>query len=242
MGFSSSFPVRRAMDRAGGRCACRKVVGAQQEGRRRWLGTAGRSWCPRVPPSHRRDFTIHRLRPADFSPQKWKSWGKRASAGRAAALLRSACQPGRRRVLADPGAAREADFGPARSASWCAGAEPSPELFSMLTPSPARRRRGNRAHQSRDYGRDGVQPRLSACCARSRCAGMRSEAAGTRPNPVCVRGAEKDRAFMRALHLEIAFSVAPRLNQMRENWAGVIKAVWFPILAALGSRSAARLW
>lgn len=42
-------------------------------------------------------------------------------------------------------------------------------------------------------------------------------------------------AIIKPAHLEIALSVAPRLNQMNEICAGVIKAMRFGILFAPGS-------
>lgn len=48
-------------------------------------------------------------------------------------------------------------------------------------------------------------------------------------------------AVIKPAHLEIALSVAPRLNQMNEICAGVIKAMRFGILSAPGV-TAARLF
>lgn len=49
----------------------------------------------------------------------------------------------------------------------------------------------------------------------------------------------KGHTVIKPAHLEIALSVAPRLNQMSEICTGIIKAMWFMILSAPRSYSAA---
>lgn len=50
----------------------------------------------------------------------------------------------------------------------------------------------------------------------------------------------KERTVIKPAHLEIALSVAPRLNQMSEICSGLIKVMWFTILSAPGSYSTLR--
>lgn len=112
-----------------------------------------------------------------------------------------------------------------------------------------------RARRRGDYSKNQVKTRLSdpsrahVCVSQGHTSGaVATPVAANMPWPESPAKPSHDwvvnkgHTVIKPAHLEIALSVAPRLNQMSEICTGIIKAMRFTILSARGSYSADRLF